>query len=787
MNLAIVILFGATSFLAAALLFSAQPMIGKSVLPLLGGTPAVWNTCLMFFQATVLCGYLLARILGIAPRDRQCQCRNFVPKLLLLAGIFTAAYIVQPIVLQSDSRWAASITANPETGLLGFLACSTMLPLAASAATTPLLQTWLSQTIHPRADDPYFLYASSNLGSLLALLAYAFAIEPVWGLNVQSYLWRMGFCLLSILVLACLITTSLTIRLWPVRGSAEVADRGLNVHFGHSHTGLNQTVTMTARIQCIGLLFFSSSWLMGVTSYLTTDLAPIPLLWIIPLSLYLLSFVIVFARLGQGAVRCAVGLLPYIVIPLVLVLSAGLVQIVWIPLHLLVFFVASVACHGALARLRPATQHLSAYYVTIAVGGLLGGLFNALIAPVIFSRNAEYPLAIVFGCLAGLGFKTELSGRGVNECVRALVVPGVVLVLSAILITNQWHLAASAFGVVAVGMISGLGLLTCVTARSRPLRFVLTIASVFLASSLTQGPSGHLLHAERNFFGLVKVTHDTELDANRLFHGSTLHGQQSQLPSLRGEPSTFFTRSGPIGQLFATVKSRFDGLGGQVAIVGLGVGTLATYARAGENWTFYELDPAIERIARDPRLFTYLSDSKAEAINVVLGDARLRLANAPTRYYKLIVLDAFSSDAVPVHLLSREAFKLYREKLAEKGLLVFNLSNRYLDLDPVLARQASDGGWACRVRYDLHVSDEERRLGKQPSIWAVMTASEHDLGELASDHRWQAPVLRPTSRAWTDDYSSLVDYLLLSPRRFWNREKIPAAPDNQRTTQIHTQ
>jgi hypothetical protein len=783
MEIAIVVLFGVTSFLAAALLFLAQPMIGKSVLPVLGGTPAVWNTCLMFFQATVLCGYILARALGVFPRDRRY--RSFLQKLLFLAGLFTAAYIVQPIVLLSGSHWAASIMANPEIGLLGFLSSTTMLPLAACAVTAPLLQTWFSQTVHRRAGDPYFLYGSSNLGSLFALVAYPFAIEPVGGLNVQSHLWRIGFCLLAILVLACLVTTSLTSSLCPASGSALGSDRGVSVQFGHPHTGLKRTVTMVTVIRWIGLLFFPSSWLMGVTSYLTTDLAPIPLLWIIPLALFLLSFVIAFARFGEGAVRCAVRLLPYIIVPLVLVLSAGLVHIVWIPLHLLVFFVASVACHGALARLRPATEHLSAYYVTIAVGGLLGGLFNVLMAPVIFTRNVEYPLAIVFGCLAGLGFKIEFSSRNLNEWFRASIVPCLVFLVSAILITNQWDITAKALGVIAVGMISGLGLLTCVTARSRPLRFVLTMASVLVASSLTQGPSGRLLHAERNFFGVVKVTHDAELDANRLFHGSTLHGQQSRLPRLRGEPSTFFTRSGPIGQIFAMTESRFEGTDTQVAIVGLGVGTLAAYARPGENWTFYELDPAIERIARDPQLFTYLGQSKSEEINVVLGDARLRIASAPARSYQLIILDAFSSDAVPVHLLSREALKLYREKLAEKGLLVFNLSNRYLDLDPVIARQASDGGWACRVRYDLHVNDEERVLGKQPSIWAVMAASEHDLGELATDNRWRIPVLRRASQTWTDDYSSLVDYLLLSPGRFWNREKTRAVPDNQRTSPVH--
>jgi hypothetical protein len=337
-----------------------------------------------------------------------------------------------------------------------------------------------------------------------------------------------------------------------------------------------------------------------------------------------------------------------------------------------------------------------------------------------------------------------------------------VFLLTATLATNQAGLGDSALGVLGVTIASGMGILSCVRAQRRPLRFALVIAAVLAAGALSPGVSGRLLHIERNFFGVLRVTHDAGRNVNRLFHGSTLHGQQSLDPALRREPSTYFTRSGPIGQVFNVMETRLSVPKARVAIVGLGVGTLASYARPSQRWSFYELDAAVERIARDPRFFTYLRDCEAEAVDVILGDARHRLHDSPDRAYQLIVLDAFSSDALPVHLLSREAIRLYRAKLAPGGLMLFNLTNRYLDLDPVIGRQAGDAGMVCRICYDLDVSDAEKQAGKQPSIWAVLAAEETDLGGLAADARWQAPALHRGSAVWTDDYSDLASYLLFT-------------------------
>jgi hypothetical protein len=503
---------------------------------------------------------------------------------------------------------------------------------------------------------------------------------------------------------------------------------------------------------------------MGVTTYLTTDLAAIPLLWVIPLIVYLLSFILAFASSGARVVRATSRLLPYVIAPLVLVMSAGFAHAVWIPLHLGAFFVGCIACHGALARARPPAGRASTFYLAIAAGGLLGGVFTVLLAPLVFTRALEYPLAIILACALAPGFEVRAQRATIREWLRDLLVPGIVFLVTAILVTNQVGLAESLLGVLGVMIASGLGLLACVTARRRPLRFALTVAAVLVASSLSSSVSGRLIHVERSFFGVVRVTHDPELNVHRLFHGTTLHGQQSLEKSLAQEPSTYFTRSGPIGRVFEWLGPRLDQSRSQVAILGLGAGTLASYARAGQKWAFYEIDPVVIRIAGNPRYFTYLRDCRAESINVILGDARLRLREARDGSFALIVLDAFSSDSLPVHLLSREAIKLYRSKLARGGVLAFNLSNRYLDLDAVLGRQAADAGLACRIGYDIAVSSDAKRAGKQPSIWAVMTESEGDLLELASDPRWRAPKREPGA-VWTDDYSDLLSCIRWRPLR----------------------
>ena len=754
----IVILFSVASFLASALLFSVQPMIGKMVLPVFGGTPAVWNTCLVFFQGTLLCGYLFSY--GTGRHGSTGPRRISVFYLVGFSALLAAGYFMQPIVVKPGGNDQFSLIGNPSLAVLGVLCGSATLPLVLVSATAPLVQGWFAQIGHPRSSDPYFLYAASNAGSLLALLAYPFVIEPNLGLTAQGHLWRTGFLILATLVVACGLVA------WRLSRARPVASEALRRESQPAEASL-QWATCA---RWIVLVFIPASWLMGVTAYLTTDLASIPLMWIMPLALYLLSFILTFARSTAGLARTGTLALPYLIVALVLVMFAGFVHLLWIPLHLIAFFTGCLACHGALAGLRPQSRHLSVFYVTIALGGLVGGIWNALVAPLIFDRVVEYPLALVLACLVAPGFNTHKDGRVWKERLWDLLFAGVVFGLTMILATNQAGLGDSVLSVLGVTIASGMGFLSCVKARRRPFRFALVVAGVSIAGAFVPGVSGRLLHIERDFFGVLRVTYDAEHNVNRLFHGSTLHGQQSLDPVLRREPSTYFTRSGPIGQVFNAMERRLNAAGTQVAIVGLGAGTLASYAQRGQRWTFYEIDPAVERIARDRRFFTYLQDCEAEAVDIILGDARHRLLGAPESAYQLIVLDAFSSDALPVHLFSREAIRLYRAKLAGSGLLLFHLTSRYLDLDPLIGRQAADAGVVCRICYDLEVSDDATQAGKQRSIWAVMAANEADLESLATDARWQAPTLRPDSAVWTDDYSDVASYLIITRRRSLRRD-----------------
>ena len=456
--------------------------------------------------------------------------------------------------------------------------------------------------------------------------------------------------------------------------------------------------------------------------------------------------------------------------PLVLVISAGFVHIYWIPLHLITFFAGSVACHGALAQMRPDTKRLSLYYVTIALGDSWAESGRRSSRTNLFDRVVEYPLAIVLACLAAPLPTIRDYIRSVREWLGDFLFAGVVFVLAVSFATNQAGLGDSLLGALGLVVASGLGILACVTAQRKPIRFTLVVAAVLAAGGLAAGVGGRLLHIERNFFGVVRVTHDADLNVNRLFHGSTLHGQQSLDPEM---PTTV--------NLFHKVRpNRADVRRDGKAVGSAGRTRRNCGAGCGYDGKLCPAWPALD-ILRDRRrdgahcqkseVFYVSSRLPADTIDIILGDARQCLAGAPDHAYQIIVLDAFSSDAVPVHLLSREAIGLYHTKLSEGGLLVFNLSNRYLDLDPLLGRQAQDARLVCRIAYDLDVSDAEKRAGKQPSIWAVMAGNESDLGALRARLTLAGTAMSARSSVWTDDYSDMASYLILTPGQRSRRDR----------------
>jgi len=670
----VLILFSLTLFLSAFLLFVVQPMEAKAVLPVLGGAPAVWNTCMVFFQAVLLAGYGYAHF-----ASSRLGVRRHVPIHLALLTL-----ILVPAPL-SGRLPAPPASDQPMLWLLGVLAVSVGPAAFALATTAPLLQRWLAESRHAERGDPYFLYGASNLGSMAALLGYPFVIEPHVSLAAQRGLWRIGFVALALLIGACGFV-------WWRRGAGSPPAIPATAATG-------EPPTRHRMIRWIVLALVPSSLMLGLTTYITTDIAPIPLFWVVPLALYLVTYVIAFSRPHPVVQRVAIALLPVAILGLIAVHVAGtrLTMGVRIAAHLAAFFDAALVCHGELAASRPGASHLTRFYLALSTGGVLGGALNALVAPVIFPCVVEYPLVIALVAL----LKPGAAGR----------------------LGRAWTVLGVAAGV------------------------------IFLAQAFGRS-AGITLAMRRDFFGPIRVRTDATREIVGLQHGTTVHGIQRRDPAWRGEPLGYYSRPGPIGQVFAVWDS--TRAGDPVGVVGLGAGTLACYARPGQVMTFYEIDPAIERVARDTSMFTYVGDALARGarVSVVLGDARLRLAGS-TQHYALLVLDAFSSDAIPVHLLTREALRVYLDHLEPGGLLAVHFSSRYVALDPELAALAHGAGLECRIEDDPGAAAVERDLERVPSRWVVMARDETALGGLASDPRWKLPV-RVAAREWTDDFSSLA-------------------------------
>jgi hypothetical protein len=662
-------------FTGAFLLFLVQPMFSKMVLPLLGGTPAVWNTCLLFFQTALLAGYLYAHLSARWLRPG----RQAALHLLVLA----AALLTLPITI--GDRWATPGTTHPTLWLLALLTASLGLPFFVLSGSGPLLQKWFSHSRHPDAQNPYFLYAASNLGSMVALLSYPVLVEPRLRLGEQSRLWTLGFALLLALTVLC------AGLLWRGRDGASVGVADVVGAAGGAGAA-ESAITIRRRVRWVLLAFAASSLLLGVTTYITTDIAAVPLLWAIPLALYLLTFVLVFARRQLVPHRLAVRAQPWLVVPAVLLMVWG-VRTAATPtflLHLAAFFVTALVCHGELARDRPPARRLTEFYLLLSLGGALGGAFNTLAAPQLFHSIAEYPLVLA---------------------------------------------------------------LACVAFREQPVRFGLGLGALLAVGlALRPGPD-EVLFRDRTFFGTHRVVVRDGGAVHALMHGTTLHGTQRQEPARRLEITTYYHREGPLGQIFEVLRSRTPA--GRVGVVGLGTGSMACYGTAGEAWTFFEIDPVVERIAREPHLFTFLRDCAPE-VDVVLGDARLTLARRPPGEFDLLVIDAFNSDAIPVHLLTRESLALYLDRLAPGGLLALHVTNRHLELEPVLAGLQWSLGAAALYTWQRPRPNDEGASSASAAMWGVFAREPEDLGELAADPRWRAPVLEAGVRVWTDDFANLL-------------------------------
>jgi SAM-dependent methyltransferase len=717
-----VLLFACTLFLSSTLLFLVQPMIAKMVLPLLGGTPAVWNTCMVFFQTTLLLGYLYVHAVTRWLRVWQ--------QAVLHVALLGASLLALPVALAAHDEPPAA--GMPILWLARVLLVSVGVPFFVASTSGPLLQRWFARTGHARARDPYFLSVAGNLGSIVALLAYPAGLEPTLRLADQSWLWAAIYgafvsLMLGSIWIACRSSQA-------AAPTAEQASPATSVPVGH-------------RLRWIALAFVPSSLMLGLTTYLTTDVAPVPLFWVVPLTLYLASFVLVFARRTFVPHALMLRLLPIFALVLVAVILFGseLRPAMQAPIHLAMFFTAAMVCHGELARSRPDGERVTDFYLMMSLGGVLGGLFNALVAPLAFHSVVEYPLAIVLACAArpSTGQRVTRASVALDVAVPAALGVFMLVVLSAFGGSNGSD-------PIAFLVVFMLPTLLCFSLKARPVRFALGLGALMLASSAYLNASQAVSYRGRSYFSVYKITTDARRQLRLLVHGRIIHGAQSFDPAKRREPLTYFHRTGPIGQAFAA----FDGplAPSRVGVVGLGAGSLAAYAQPGQHWTFYEIDPSIEALARDTRYFTFLQD--APQVRVVLGDARLSLMKEPPGRLDFLIVDAFGSDAIPVHLLTREALQLYFRTLAPGGVVAFHVSNRYMDLQPLLGDLAGDAGAAALAQSETRISAEEQEQGKTPSTWVLMARVRDQFGPLVQDSRWRTLGPRARPVVWTDDFSN---------------------------------
>ncbi len=736
------LLYASSVFLGASLVFLVQPMVGKMVLPLLGGSASVWNACMLFFQVALLSGYALAHGIGrVASPVRQ---------VAVYGVLLAAAGFVLPVGLPSG--WAPSPDRAPVAFVLGALVAGTGGPFVVVSAAAPLLQSWLAGTRERAAKDPYFLYAASNAGSFLALLAYPALIERSLAVADQRRLWTAGYVAFGLLALAC--------------GGFRLARPG-EASAGSKH-GYAEPLTWKRRGLWAILAFVPSSLMLAVTQHLTTDLSPFPALWAVTLAIYLLTYVLAFSRWGPAASRLSTRLVPWAAacVAASFLLSLRGLLVAQVLLHLALLALVGVASHGRLASDRPSAGRLTEFYLIVAVGGACGGVFNTIVAPSVFPTIAEYPIAVALGCLllpyAAARAAGASSGWRRGLAISLEVLGPLAIAVAAVVLTTYLQVEGQAFGVGWDRWIAALVPAAASLSLARR-RWTFSAAIALLAFLPQTGllSSDERIHLSRTFFGVHQVFREATSVGNwhHLWNGATRHGSQFDREPLSRAPTTYYASDGPIGDVMRWELRQ--GPARNVAVVGLGVGTLAAYGRPPWRFTFYEIDPGVVRIARDPALFTYLSTCPSQ-VTVVEGDGRIGIAGASDGVYDLIVLDAFSSDAIPVHLITREAVELYLRKLRPGGLLAFHITNRYVDLSPVLAGIADELHLAARFSEARAATEQERLRQKSRSRWLVMSRALVDLGPLATDARWVTPVPRPGARVWTDDFSDVLGTLVES-------------------------
>ncbi len=723
-------LFLATIVTGSFLLFLTQPLVARMALPRVGGAPAVWNSAMLVYQALLLGGYAYAHGVGrLRPR--------------IQAGLHLALFAIAALWLPIGLIDAVPPGDGSTAFWVPWFLIASIGPLFfIISAQAPLMQRWYA--LESSRGEPYALYAASNLGSFAGLICYPLLVEPLLSLKQQSGLWTGGYAVLVALVVGCALT--------------------IPAHAVEQRPGRSSPPATRRRVlHWVGLAAVPSGLMLSTTTHLTTDIVAIPLLWVLPLGLYLLSFVVAFASR-----RAPTDFITQLA-PLIILIAGGLAfadgsqrPIFSATLGLSLLFVVAVTLHGEMYRLRPEPDRLTDFYLSMSVGGVLGGAAVAILAPLVFDWAYEHPLLVVAAAflLPQANFLRFIERIWEDRKLRAILtlsIPTIVFLISLAGDRKFWPevphwatIAAPAFiGIVAVFSIGQRAV----------------YAACLAALMMSYGGWSTLKLSfqdvrTRSYFGVYTVSTRPGGSARVLTHGTTVHGVQSLRPGMQTQPTSYYTSMSGVGLALANAEPLY-GRGARIGVIGLGTGTLACYRMAGQSWTFFEIDPAIVRIARDPTRFTFLSSCAPDA-RIVLGDARLTLARQPRGTLDMLAVDAFSSDAVPMHLLTREALGVYAAALQPSGLLLMHISNRYLDLEPVLAAGARAGGWHTRMlRYSPDMT-EILMEDAHPSVWVAMSRDPAMLERLvrtSNRQDWRPLKERRGFAGWSDDYASIIPLL----------------------------
>lgn len=789
-------LFAIAIFAAATLLFVVQPLAGRVVLPLLGGSPAVWTTCMVFFQALLLLGYLYAHLITTRLRART---QAILHTAVLLAAGFTLPFSIN----------VPEPSGSPVLWLLRTLLTVVGPAFFVVSATGPLLQRWFSLAAGAQGRDPYFLSIASNAGSAVGLLAYPLVIERELTRQGQAQWWSAGYWFAAACIAACAIAM--------VRRTPNT-ETDCPLHAAPPATSPSGS-PWRLRFFWLVLAAAPSSLMLGVTQHITTDIAAAPLLWVAPLLLYLITFMLAFARRWRISASLLGRILPglLVILAVVLLTQSRTPAVVIIALHLLTFFIAALMCHTRLADARPGPERLTEFFLVMSAGGVVGGLFNALIAPNIFASVTEYPLILGAICFLRPQLKDDARGGAFMRRSVALTAGAVLFLLVVTLDLRGVRGALWSWGeMLATGPLSAIlsrvsfeprHLVSAISVglpaaaalflilRHGSLRFACAALGLLLATEFTSR-TGRVIYSERTFFGVHavlsnwhEVTIERPRDGDRagfvrwhtLMHGTTMHGVQAMRGAWPGDGldddprvaaggrladafsqqgATYYHPSGPAGDVMRMLEK--SGKLDTCAFIGLGSGSMAAYAQAGSRFRFFEIDPAVKRIAEDATLFTYVTDARARGadIQIEVVDGRVGAARLEDASQRLLLLDAFSSDAIPVHLLTLEAFRIYLAKLKPDGLVAVHVSNRYFELRPLITRLGRELGLVIYWRSDDFLSPDHRAERKNESEWLILARDADALGWLAKVPNWQRVESTPADPLWTDDYSNVIDVFL---------------------------